>query len=293
MKILKVFLLTVLSFLLILYSLVFMLNLGLERTLFNLDHYKDMSQRFNVFSQLNQNLETGLLGPNENQELDEQGREMIVILQDVFDEHWLEEQFLIVTEDILSYTKGDSHSLTATINLTDRKDILEQKIVQRLTQEQGLSQVQAARMSKQISSEINLPDQINLGELMNEEVENVFSIIIMVRKYYPMVSAAVFVLIFLLMVLITGFSRGLKWYGAGMLISAILLLIGQVALNSSLNMYFVGSFIDIPSGLEFSLDLIKYTLRKMYLIPIVYSLIGLLFISTGTILSRRNRKKSI
>ncbi len=298
MKILKILLLIILSLFLAIYSLVFMLGFGLEKTVFNINHYRKMSQEFNVFSQLHENMEAGLLaGPEgQEQEMDEQGEKMMMVFREVFDEQWLEEQFLVVTEDVFSYTKGETDSLTATIDLTDRKELLEETIMEKLIQEEGLTQAQAAIMSEGISKEIELPKEIHLEELLEgeegEDIDEVLSKITMVRQYFLPVSALVFVVVFVLILLLAKFPVNLKWYGASMLIPAVLLLIAQVGFNSVLDIEFVSGFADIPTEFGFVVDLVKYTLSKMYIVPIAYSAIAVLFISSGIILGKK-REKSI
>ncbi len=291
MKFFKIFVLLLLSLFFLLYSFTFMFLLGLDRTVFNIDHHRNMSREFNVFPQLHESLESSFFSFDEKEEANKEGDFMSTVFADVFDEVWLEEQFFLVLEDILLYTKGERESLSAEIDLTDKSELLEERVQEILIKEESLSIEEAEFMAKEIKEEGDLPEALYLKDLMGGENRNIFYSIIMVRSNFPVFSAIIFVVVLLFMLLLAGIYGGLKWYGTNMLISSSIFLIILILLNSTLNLTFVRGFVDFPSEFEFVLSLIKYTFSEMYLYPIIYWLVGLFFIILGILLGYSRKKK--
>ena len=268
-----------------------MLNWGLERTLFNVEHFRNMNEELNVFPSIHENLKSILPDFDEN---GDDGEFVMSILGDVFDENWLEEQFFVALEDILSYTKGEKESLTVEIDLADRKEFLEDRIAEELVLEEGFSSGEAEAIAEGMEEEVELPDKLYLEDLLEEEeTRNIFSYIIMIRTYSPIVSYAVLGLFLILMFLLAGFIGGFKWFGFNLLFSGTLFLSSLILLNTFLDLEFMASFFEIPKELEFVLSLIRYTLEKIVFIPVVYCLSGLFFILLGFILGMLKKRKDL
>lgn len=292
MKILKIFLLILLSIFTILFSLVFMLNLGLERTLLNIDHYRSITHEFDLFDQIHENLEEELI-PQEvpEEEIDEEGQEMLNIIREVFEPQWLQEQTLMVLEDVLTYTKGQSEELTSEIDLTERKELIESKIAETIAQQEDVPMGEAQEMAQEVIAEIELPENIVLSEILPEEAEGIIDTVILVRSYSVIASIAILVLVLLFMLLFGGLSGGLKWFGASMLIPGSVLLVALIGFNSSININLVRNFVDIPTGFAFIIDVLRYTIRQIYLIPGLYSATGLILIVLGSIIGKKGKRE--
>lgn len=293
MKFLKILLLIILSLFMVLFSILFMANLALERTVLNFDHYKNVTEEFNLFTQIHENVEAELI-PEEvdPDEMQEEEKAMFDVLREVFEPQWLQEQTLIVLEDVLTYTKGETEELTATIDFSDRKVILEEKIAETIVAQEGLPLQEAQEAAEDIAKDIELPEDIVLSEMIPEEAQGVLDIVILVRTYSVVVSIAVLAFLLILMLLLGGFTGGLKWFGTSMLIPGIVLLIALIGFNSTLTIGFARNFVDIPTGFTFAIDVLKYTLRQMLVIPLVYSSTGLILIILGAVLGKKKKNSN-
>ncbi len=257
-----------------------MLNLSLERTIFNIEHFRKMNEELDVFPSIHESLESNLLGADE-------GEFEVPILGEIFDVDWLEDQFFLVLEDVLSYTKGERESLTAKIDFSDRKDLLEEFIM-----EESLPPGEMESISGEMGEDDDFPDALYLEDLLEDEkTKNIFSYIILVRTYSPIVSYVVLAVFLLLMLLFAGFLGGLKWFGINMFISGFIFLIFLFSIKTSLNLDLLGNFIQIPVKFGFVISLFRYTFEQMIPVPIVYCLCGLFIFVFSWVFSFLRKKK--
>ncbi len=293
MRFLKIFTLVILSILFILYSFVFMLNLSLGRTLLNIEHYRNMSEEFDIFSNLHTSLESSFLPEfdESQQETHGEGEFIVYILGEVFDKDWLEEQFFIALGDILAYTKGERETLTAKIDFSDRQELLEERVEDELNMQEGFLPIEADM--DEMGQEEDLPSALYLKDLLEDEQnKNIFSKIIMIRTYSPIFSYVILFVFLLLMFLFAGLLGGLKWYGANMLVSGLIFLVFLISLSTALNIEFISNFAEVPEQFAFVLSLFRYTFEQMMVVPIVFSLSGLFLILFSVLLGRMKRRKT-
>lgn len=282
MKFLKVFLLILLFIFLFLYSFVFMAFLSLERTVLNIEHYKSVSEEYNIFEDLHSNLGSMFFEGDEAE-----------FLLEAFDASWLEDNFFLILEDVLAYTAGEQDDFTASIDLTDAEEAIKENMIGEIMEMEGMSRAEAEIFFEE---DVDLGDEFltefSLADEIDEETKIMFTTISNVRQYFPIISYVVLGLTLLFMCLLSNFAGGFKWFGTGMFISGFLMTISLLGFNFSLSPTMLTSFFNMPMAFDFVTALLRATLFSMVVVPIVYGIIGLLLIIFGCVWSRARKKKS-
>lgn len=125
--------------------------------------------------------------------------------------------------------------------------------------------------------------------MIPQEILRSLDTVILIRRYSILATIAVLIIFFILMLLLSSFSGGLKWFGASLLIPGLILFIVMFIFHSSLNIGLARTFVPIPIGFTFAIDVVKYTVRRMYLVPTVYASTGLVLIILGVITGKKKR----
>lgn len=319
MKAFKIVLLVLISILLVLGLWGFMANMAVERTALSSAYYRNLMERVDLASSVHSELQEvlpelikeGVKEGNEDEgdEVPEELEEMLTMISGAFlrayDEEWLEENLLIVTEDFLGLIKGEQDSLSAVINLKDGKDSLRDELaieLEGMTEEQlkemDLPSGDIEEITDKIVTEIDIPDELVLGEMffedgMDPEAEKVLASMQTARTLLLILPYVIFVLLLVFCCLLAGIAGGLKWYGAAALFSGVtftfgLLLMRSIFLTRALNSLFE----EMPLNPGPFQEALSYTILRAVTVPLVISGLALALLIAGFIFGKMKQRKA-
>lgn len=295
MKILKTLTLIFVFVVFLVLGLIYQASLGAERTVLNLDYYQGLTEETEISSRIHESLKE-ILVREMKKELPEEMKEksffIIGSLEEVFDEEWLQDQFLLVAEDFLYLVEGEQEELKAVIDLRGEKEQL--KILLREGFQEVLREEEIPLSHEIVDSVIeetvrgtNIPDQIYLNQLVEEEMvvrlKEASSYVQFFRNYFFISSFVLFVLLSLSFLVLSGISGGLKWIGWSALVSGLTFLSGLF-----LTRFFIISLVDLEDiFVDILNELLAYTVGVLFIIPVLFSLFGLIFIIIGFLLKKK------
>ena len=303
MKGIKLFLLIIYFLLLIPVGWVFQAGLTSEYTVLNRDYYHDLLEETDLTAYFQELLHDRLF-----EDISEQIPESLAIvladaLMIVFDENWLEEQILLITDDLLLYVKGDQPSVQAVIDLREKKEEVRYNLETALTllPDQlltmlGFDPQKIGDFTEMVVDEMPLPDQIAVKELLSEEGEkgDLMTSLIRVRQYrslYTYLTYAALVLLLLFNYLLAGVARASKWIGAAVIASGIsFFMILQIVLMILLAPLTAALEADGLLRPEIVISVVEFSAARTAVIPIYFSLAGLALLLFGILAGKLVKK---
>ena len=303
MKGIKLFLLIIFLLLLIPVGWVFQAGLTAEHTVLNRDYYHDLLEETDLTAYFQELLHDRLF-----EDISEQIPESLAIvladaLMIVFDENWLEEQILLITDDLLLYVKGDQPSVQAVIDLREKKEEVRYNLETALTllPDQlltmlGFDPQEIGDFTEMVVDEMPLPDQIAVKELLSEEGEkgDLMTSLIRVRQYrslYTYLTYAALVLLLLFNYLLAGVARASKWIGAAVIASGIsFFMILQIVLMILLAPLTAALEADGLLRPEIVISVVEFSAARTAVIPIYFSLAGLALLLFGILAGKLVKK---
>jgi len=239
-------------------------------------------------------------------------------LEETIEASWVEEQALLVVEDMLRLARGDVDTLSVVIELDDFQEkfmenmeqrikaVTDEELIEAGVPEENLDQVKGmfieefTQMMEEAAEENGegpeIPLEIDLGQVMQEgelspEFELALNRVQAYHTYFPALHYAAFAVILLLSCLLAGIWGGLKWFGTSAMVSSVTFLGGLVVAQGLL---IIPMLTETSEELPFALDILTaaagYTVSRMYLAPIVFAGIGLVFLIVGLIFGNRAKK---
>jgi hypothetical protein len=297
MKILKILILILLSIVFMIFSLIYISIMGIEKTFLNQNYYEGLVYEVDIFSDIHENLIDIFPIDEDEEDSDETGALATEILVGNMSKRWLEEQFLNITDGLLRYIDGKDEKIMVTIDLREQKELLVKDLATNL-QETDLvhdefSELQPDVIASEIAEEGGLPDEIHVNEILEESlssIENSVNIFRTVREYFHFGSYILFGTILLLMSLLAGISSGFKCYGISMIIpgffySVPLLIFRDIMDTSSINISE-----ELPMTEQTVLAIFEYTLNSFIKIGAFYALIGVLIVILGIVWKRIKKR---
>ena len=298
MKILKTFLLILLSAMFLTFSFMYISILGIERTLLNQDYYEGLVYEVDVFADVHENL-IGIF-PEQTETADSNEFETLVTetLIDTISKNWLEEQFLNITKDLLGYIKGDNEDITASIDLKPQKKLLVDNLIEELQNtdkvHDELPELQPEVIASDITEESDLPDEIYLNEVLEEPltaIEAEIDTVRTARDYFHIGSYVFFGIMLLLMCLLAGISSGLKCYGINMIVPGVAYAGSFFLFKNIIDISTFNISEDIPITSQTIFAIFEYTINHFIEIGVVYATIGILITLLGFLLGKKKRKR--
>jgi len=303
MKGIKLFLLIIFFLLLIPVGWVFQAGLTAELTVLNSDYYHDLLEETDLTAYFQELLHDRLF-----EDISEQIPESLAIvvadaLMIVFDEDWLEEQILLMTDDLLLYVKGDQPSVQAVIDLREKKEEVRYNLETALTllPDQlltmlGFDPQEIGGFTEMVVDEMLLPDQIAVKKLLSEEGEkgDLMTSLIRVRQYrslYTYLTYAALILLLLFNYLLAGVARASKWIGAAVIASGIsFFMILQLVLMILLAP--LAAALEAGGLLrpEIVISVVEFSAARTAVIPIYFSLAGLAVLLFGILAGKLVKK---
>ncbi len=300
MKFLKIFLLVILAIFFIFFSFVYMLGVGVDRTLLNIDYYENIVEEYNIFENLHQNLRDEFLVETQESPVDKETKLVNEALVKTFSPEWIEEQSLIILEDVILYVKGDKEEIDTKINLSEKEDKYKEALIQGFSDldyiNNDIEGLNPEALASEILAEMDfMQEDIYIGEVVEEEAPEIMEFLDsakMIRGYFPIIAYVTMGIVLVIMCLLATLPGGFNWYGASMLIAGAKLFAILFLSNHFINSSMIQEVGDIPLEAGVVASVISRTTSQIMVIPLVYGAIGILLIIIGTLLKKAKKKRT-
>ena len=310
MKFLKGFVLVLLAIILFVVGWVYCVGMGAERTVLSKSYYQG------IFDEVGQVVDAAYdaLEAQLTEQLLEEIRQappgqgppeefpaiLVASLIEAFPREWLREQVLTASDDILAWAKGQQELPAMTIDLRENKQAFRDALLanlEELAADLEMPPGGPEMIVEEIMGEIDLPDEVSLGELLAEEipsdVEETLSLAQNIRNYFLYVPYILFALILLFNCLLAGIAGGLKWFGATILISGGILSAGLLTFQFALlTPVYRAMELDIPVAFDVIKAFAGFTVFRLATVPLIFAGAGLLLLVTGIVITKVKRKAS-
>ncbi len=317
MKGLKIFLLIIISILVVLCGWAYLAGMSAEQTVLSNSYYQGLVDETNLVSAIHEELQNTLpdmmlegmtedlpdgITPEEEEMMQTRLRLIVTAFTESFDTAWLEKQLLTVTDDLIALVKGEQQTLTATINLKEGKENFRNNLINavealpdNVREELDMQEDQVEAMADQIITEMDLPDELSLAGLLEEDVltaemDDTLSTIQNYRSY-SYFSYLIFALLLLFSCLLAGLAGGLKWFGAAAMFFSVTYLLGLQLIRTVFPaMIFAGVEGEPPFSTGLLHSVIDYTVAAATFVPLVSAAVGLVMITAGLVFNKIMRK---
>lgn len=318
MRALKVFLLVLISVILVVCGWLYLAGMSAERTVLSTAYYRGLVDEVGLPSAIYEELQKtlaeimleGIAEEMTAEEMDEGMPEQLSIMMGAltraFDVAWLEEQFLLVTDDILALVEGEQETLTAAIDLQEVKARFRDELIGELEalpddkkEELDLPPEAIEMMVDKTLAELDIPDQLNLAELIAEDGlllqhEGVLAPLQTFQEYFRFIPYLVFALLLLFSCLLAGIVGGLKWFGAASLFFSAGFFIGLQLLRTVFLPPLLASLNgEMPVGPELLRPVAAYTIARAATVPLLCAALGLALLMGGIIYGKVQWKAQV
>lgn len=323
-KALKLSSVILLSIMMVLTGWFYLTGLSAERTMLNRTYYQNLAHETGFIAEAHQELKGALsslvvevvtseLEREAEVELTAEEREIIhggldlitLAMAEVFYEEWLEDHFLLITDDVLDLLNGEKQDLTSVINISEGKDRMEEKLIASLEilpadlrDKLNIPVAHVELIVDRFMGEIAFPEEFQLAYLMerggdsvSEDVEIVVSNLQNVRRLYRYLPPVFFPIFLLLFILLAGPAGGLKWFGATALFISSTFFVGiRLVQSVFIPVLFSGNEVDLTlsPGLILNLEpgpvlfiVADYTVSSILIILLLSMLVGAVFLIAG------------
>lgn len=318
LKTIKVIVLILLSIVFIVYTMGFMMYNGVSKTLLDKAYYRSVVSEYELSTTVHNVLKEmvpdivldgltqgkEITNPQEKAVIDSQVELISNAITDALDKEWIEEQTVMVSDDLVGLLNGDKATLTAVIDLKGKLTEIKQNIATGLENYSdaelfaifGAPRAYIPMISEQIVGQLGLPDSLIIADLVDDmapgatgTATNYLKIVNTTFGFLAWVGIFVFLL---LCILFWKVGKGLLWFGVTSIISggAFLFIINFFS-NLSTTQNLVGADLEsLPLSSETLQEIIKFTVNKMNLTPILFIVGGIIFIILGALtLKARNK----
>lgn len=250
MNALKSFLLVVLFLFAIIIGWVLIFNFTLQSSLLNAHYYTREINKHKLY-ELPKNNVILQVKKNSHEEIPEPiNTALSNALDKCFTPIWVESQASKVLINLFEYLKGNNNTPDLTINLTDRKELLEKSLKHELLELHpeelkvyNMKTTDSSELSKEIMALANLPDQVEYTASYLKYTE-VQKFIMLSQKYYyylMILPYLLLLLVFFLMYRMTTKHSFLKWLGNSMMVAGILFVAAVFAFNGQVEQILVNN----------------------------------------------------
>jgi hypothetical protein len=230
---------------------VLILNLTLESSLLNAHYYTSEMNKHKLY-ELPKNNVILQVKKNSRDEIPEPiNTALSNALDKCFTPFWTETQANRVLTNFFEYLKGQNNNPDLTVNLTDRKRVLEKNLDQELIKLQpeelkvyNIKAADTSELSQQIMKLANLPDQLDYSSLPYLNNVQIQQFIILSQKLFycfMILPYLLLLLIFYIMYRITCQHSSLKWFGNSMMVAGILSVAAIFAFNGQIEQILVNN----------------------------------------------------
>ena len=310
--------LVLISIMMVLSGWVYLAGMSLERTMLGRPFYQGLAGDTDFITNIHQELENSLtvvieesvfselerevgadLTEEEEQIIGNRLQDITLGLAEVFYEEWFEEQFLVISDDMLAFLQGEQQDLTAVIDLQEGKDRMQEQLIASLETLPPEMLVKFSIPADQIDplvdrfmAEIDFPGQIKMADLTDnirdsdfKRAEIATSFLQSARGIYRYLPYIIFAFLFICFIIVVGFSGALKWFGALTLFYSITFLGGILFFYR----YYVPGLlagIETETGLLLSLEpflhtAVDYAALRIITFIVFCAVVGAIFLVAG------------
>ena len=289
-------LVVIIFIILIIIGLVFQLSLIAGQTVLNSSYYRELVDNTQLSAFLHGAMQAELL--REASALLPRNLASIAVraISMVFDQAWVEEQFLIISEHYLDYIRGKGDSPELSLDLRQKKEELKVVIVAALEMIPGqfvdlvgLDSSDPEEFASAMLSVLPLPDTIELQQLLSQRGDSgkLYSYLETARLYRPYFAylpVLLFILLFLVLRGLSGTAGALKWFGGAVLISGVTCSLALQLTRS----YYIKKLASalVPGNLldpEMFLTVSRHLIDRAAALSLYYALAGVLIMLAGAL----------
>jgi hypothetical protein len=317
-KVLKIIVLTLLTIAFIGYGMGFMMYSGLNNTLLDQQYYRSVVDDYNISTIVHGQLaemipeivRDGLTGgnpvtdPMQKAAVDSQVALISSAITDAFDEAWIGEQTVMVTDDVTQFLNGESSSLSAVIDLKSKLNKIKQNIATGLEEYSdaelfaifGAPRAYIPMISQQIVEKLGLPETLVIADLVKDSapgtLEMVTGYLQTLKSSFGILAWVVIVVFLVLCMLFWKVGKGLQWFGvSAVLTGGIFLFITRFFSNLSTAENFTGTdFESLPIASSTLQEIVTFTFSKMNLMPILFLIGGVILFLLGLVIHKTRNK---
>ncbi len=294
MKSFKIILLAAISLVLVAAGWIYQAGLSAGQTVFSSTYYHEAVAETELTSYIHEVEQDRLMEEMSAEMPDNMAMVVTRVFLTVFDEQWVGEKLLVVSDDVVLYITGEQPALRAVIDLREEKEQLGKNLELALTvipgqilSMLGFDPQELDDLAVALVEQMPLPDLITVQDLlaMNSLNGDLASLLNMARhyhSYYLYVSFAVFILMLFAAYRLAGIPAALKWFGASAVISGAGFYIAMQAGRFVLpTMFELGMVDESFYGSEAYISVMNFSVERMLHIPAYYTLFGILVVLAG------------
>lgn len=215
----------------------------------------------------------------------------------VFDEEWASAQFVLVSEDFVSYASGKTDIFAPQLDLRAKKEELKEAVSTALSvvpagvlELFGLEVFAARDLAESLLSFLPLPDSLDFNTyVLKDKSDSFIKALDTFRFYRPRLTwlpVALFVLLFLLLRLLGGFSGAFKNFGLSALLSGVIFSLALELARSfyleKLSLKLAPGFLSDPQILA---SVFGHAIARASALSLYYALAGVLCLFIGGLAS--------
>ena len=282
---------------LILIGLVFQFSLIAGQTVLSSSYYRELIDNTGLPASLHKALQAELLREASDILPGKLASIAVRAISMVFDQAWVEEQFLVVSDHYLDYIRGKKDSPQLNLDLRGKKEELRVVIVSALEMIPGqfvdiigLNSSDPEELASNLLSVLPLPDTVQFGQLFTLRGESgrlvrYLEAARFYRPYFTCLPVFFFFILFLILRGLSGTAGALKWFGGAALISGVIFslalqLIRSYYIKNLAAALVLGSFID-P---ELFYTVLRHLIDRAAALSLYYALAGVLIMLAGGII---------
>ncbi|MBW6463911.1 MAG: hypothetical protein ACNA7Z_01185 [Dethiobacteria bacterium] len=226
----------------------------------------------------------------------------------VFDQEWLEEQVVLVTDDYIDYIKGRKDTPRAVLDLRQKKEELRKGIENALDlipgqviSLVGFDSLDLEELAAELVAGLPLPDEVEVQQLLEQQnVSDEFLLLLQnlrqYRTFYTYLPFLLYFIFFYIVYRIAGLPGALKWFGGAALISGVIFSIFLQGIRTYYLKLLVEelAFSGLPEP-EMLLASLRYVIDDIAAISLYFALAGvsaMLLGGLGAWLGLFRRKKT-
>lgn len=301
MKGLKLTALILVSVILVLCSILYLAGFGTEKTVLRTAHYEELATKTKFLAPVHEEMQAAVSDAvQENirrgkvpKEMEKELAAMVTrSFERAFDLAWLEEQFLVVTDDVVSVAKGKRTALTAVIELREGRQRMKGYLLEEIKAFTGGLPADVAERQVEQMLTGHVPDKIYLAELVrengvNRDVQKAVMAVGLFRRCTLYLPYLLFPFLFIICCQLAGIPAGTVWFGCSVMLSGIVFA-GGLLIAKVLYLRPLIEGVRLPASLAEGLyAAVDFTAGKFMSYSLVFAGIGLLLAAGGLFFLKR------
>jgi len=214
---------------------------------------------------------------------------------DAFDVAWIEETALESISEVLYFIKNGDGDFVLEIEIESRIQIAKESFALKLKELNRtvlggflFGWLDFDQIANQIFDEIDFPESIDVGKLINES-EDFHNIIRNVenyrflRKLFLVLPYILFIVIFVLFMLLSDIFRAMKRFGSGIFLPSFIFTLSVLAGKQVVINTIKLRVEQLPINFGTVEDILTFTFNRALTVPLIFMVVGMILIISGTI----------